>query len=347
MDLTKKTKKKQLKAYDLNGETFDKILTDYADCIKKLDNGKTFADYTSGYPQKHTIIYDGIKKLIILECNLEEYLIAEDKVYFENTINSLTHWKQCICYRRESQKERITKSTTGGTAWRIVKQNILNSGYSEEQFECQLNKFKAQYNSELTQLHYNYEQHDGDKIYKYENCVKYDINGAYAAALIEIFPKAEPYIKLLYTQRKLKPIYKQYINYFVGMLAVNGHRLTFNYIVQKVRKQMDETVDLCDGILLYANTDGFAIQNAKRKPKAVGKELGEFKVEYEGDIYTYAGTNYWIMQTGDKITGNCLWSARKFVDLRIGKAVKYTSKSLGFATIATDVQVIRREISIQ
>ncbi|MBR4123245.1 MAG: hypothetical protein IKT93_02360 [Clostridia bacterium] len=328
-----KQNKKQLKAYNLNAKAFDFLLTEYGDCIEIPTDD--FSNYTCGYRKSNTIIYDGCKKLVILECNLWELF---KKLGWYDTIYELTDWKQCICYKRESQTDLIEKSITGGMAYRTVYSN-LNKYYTDDEIEQRLNMFTADYDEELIQIHFNYTEEAG-KIEKWENCVKYDINGAYAAAIIEIFPKAEDYILNLYNKRKERPINKQYINYFIGMLARNGHRKTFNYVVQKIRKLMEETIDETDGILIYANTDGFAVSDPVGKPRKVGKELGDFKIEYQGDIYVYEGDNYWIMQCGDKITGNVLWQVRDQIDLRIGKAVKYNRVKRGHSYVAENVEVI-------
>ena len=152
--------------------------------------------------------------------------------------------------------------------------------------------------------------------------MKYDINGAYAKALCDIFPKAKTEIIKIYNERKTKPENKALINYFVGMLCKKNYRKTFNWIVQKVRKKVEEAITYTGGILLYANTDGYAVSAPDRIINTTSL-LGDFKLEYTGDIQIYSGKNYWVMQTGESITGTVLYQVRNKIDLRNGVVVDY------------------------
>ena len=319
-------KKKELPCYTLSAEAFEYILTEYP---LRIAIEPDLTDLQYGYQNRYWIYYNGRDKLICLTWEL----LKDD---------SIPSWKQCICIRKDSQKEPILKSITGGMAWRTMK-NKLSKYYTEKQFDERMKMFESEYDNKKNQLHYSYII-DDDKIHKYTDSIKYDINGAYAQAIIEIFPKAEKEILKLYEERKTNPINKAYINYFIGMFCRKGYRKTFNYVVQKIRRFMDETVEKCDGILLYANTDGFAVSSPKGKPDNVGRQLGQFKVEYEGDIYTYAGRNYWIIQCGDDIKGSCLWIARKQIDLRKGKVVNYMRRRTGLVYVAENIEYSEVEI---
>jgi hypothetical protein len=121
------------------------------------------------------------------------------------------------------------------------------------------------------------------------------------------------------------------------MFCVKGYRNTYNWIVQTVREKMEEEIADCDGFLLYANTDGFAIAEAKHNIET-SKVLGEFKLEYEGDMYIFLGTNYWIIQAGDDITGSCLYQARKYINLSEGKSVRYKRLKLTNSYTATNIE---------
>ena len=245
-----------------------------------------------------------------------------------------------------SQDIPLEKGITGGKAWKFMMQ-LLSKYYpnKDELDEC-FSKHVRKYNPDLTQWHENrVDDFDCNYIFKYENCRKYDINGAYASALIEIFPKAKEAILKLYSERKIRPINKDYINYFVGCFCCYGHRGTYNYIVQKIHKQMAQAMSHCDGKLLYANTDGFAITDYKNVLKT-SKTLGEFKLEYEGDIYIYTGENYWIMQQANdgKITGNLLHTARKHVNLMEGMVVKYDRIPGEHVVYARNIEQLKKEI---
>lgn len=327
------TKYKELASYKLNEETFDKVLETYK---HRIQVSQDLHDYLTGFQNRYWIFYNGFNTFICV-FNLVNDVLPDDYRKAEKP-----DWYQCIFTRNQQINEPIQRSISGGMAWKYVKGLILKH-YSEDEFNYRLHLFQANYDNAHNQLHYNYME-ESNVVHKYSNCVKYDINGAYANALIEIFPKASCEILKLYNERKKKPINKDYINFFVGMFCRTGHRKTYNYIVQKVRSLMDSTVDRCQGILLYANTDGFAVCQPKQAPTNVGKDLGQFKVEYEGDIYTYTGTNYWIMQCGDEIKGNCFYQVRNQIDLRKGEVVSYNRYSTGHVVYPCNIKLQHCEI---
>lgn len=317
---------KELKAYNLSAKKFDSLLEKYQEQI--LTVNENIIDYKCGSKCKETIYYDNYHQMIILE----KYLFEDS----EECGNARNNWIQCICYRKEDQTNvDIKQAITGGYAFKVMKCRIMKyAKYTEDTFNYRMNRFKADYSQTKNQLHFEYQQEVG-KIYKYRGCKKYDINGAYAKALTVIFPEAKDFIIQMYNERKRKPENKDLINYFVGMFCVKGYRKTYNWIVQNVRKQMEEAIDHCNGLLLYANTDGFAI-TCNENDLETSRELGKFKLEYEGDIYTYADKNYWVMQCGDKITGNALWSVRKHINLIDGETVTYDR-------ITTDLNIVFAE----
>ena len=204
---------------------------------------------------KNSIIFDGIKKVVIRESLL--FKLTDEKV-------ERNDWIQCICYKKHKQKKDVQDGISGGFAWRVMKAKIKKAGkYTEEQFDNKMKQFQAQYDAEKIQYHFQWDVDlEEETIYNYNNCRKYDINGAYAKALIDIFPEAKAEIVKLYEERKEKPENKDLINYFVGMFCVKGYRNTYNWIVQNTRQQMEEEIADCEGFLLYANTDGFAIASA-------------------------------------------------------------------------------------
>ena len=67
-------------------------------------------------------------------------------------------------------------------------------------------------------------------------------------------------------------------------------------------------------------------------------------MEYEGDIYTFTGTNYWIMQCGDEIKGNCFYQVRNQIDLRKGEIVSYNRYSTGYVVYPCDIKLQHCEI---
>lgn len=321
---------KELKVYNLSEEFFDRVLETYSEFVVKVED---FSKYTNGGSTfKSSIIFDGIKKIVIRESLL--FNLTDER-------EERNDWIQCICYKKHKQKKDVQDGISGGFAYRVMKAKIKKAGkYTEEQFDEKMKQFQAEYDEEKNQYHFQWDVDlEEETIYKYTNCRKYDINGAYAKALITIFPEAEKEIIKLYNERKEKPENKDLINYFVGMFCVKGYRETYNWIVQHVRKQMEEEIADCEGFLLYANTDGFAIASAEKEIKT-SKVLGEFKLEYEGDMYILLGTNYWIIQAGDDITGSCLYQARGLVDLRKGQAVRYKRKKLSQSYTVEHLQLL-------
>lgn len=318
-----------LKTLSLSDEAFDKILTTYAQYVIKVED---IAKYLHGNRCKASIYYDGAKKMVLTQASLKVIGYECDN-----------NWKQCICLRNPKQEESFRSGLAGGLAWRKMFA-LLKKFYSEDEINECFSKFTKPYDKNTNQLHFNYTPRNAEDVaHKFSNCFKYDINGAYAKALCDIFPRAKEAILKLYNERKKKPENKDLINYFVGMMCVKGYRETYNWIVQNVRKQMEETIEYLNGILLYANTDGFVIHAAVNQ-LTCSKALGDFKLEYQGDAYIYAGDNHWIIQCGDEVTGSCLCSVRKYINLREGKAVQY--KRIRNGHIFTAEELICKEVRI-
>lgn len=315
--------KKELKTFSLSDEAFDKILLEYNKYVIITDD---ISNYLYGARSKASIYYNGANKMVLTQKTLN---IIGYK--FDN------NWMQCICIRKSKQKEDFRPALNGGTAWkRLIA--IINKYYTDFEINECFCKFQSDYDNTKNQLHFNYIPHnESGIIHNFSDCFKYDINGAYAKALCDIFPKADKAIMKLYLERKIKPENKELINYFVGMMCVKGYRKTFNWIVQNVRKQMEDTINMVNGTLLYANTDGFAVY-APEKTLITSTALGDFKLEYHGEAQIYASTNYWVIQTGDEITGNALHSVRKHMDLRIGKVVEYSRKKIGSVYVADEIK---------
>ena len=318
-----------LKTFSLSDEAFNKILETCSDYVIEV---KDISKYLHGSLCKTSIFYDGSKKMVLLQKRLENIGKPCDN-----------NWKQCICIRNIKQEESWRDSINGGTAWtRMIK--LLKKKYTELEIEERFSLFTRPYDPRFNQLHINYLP--GNKagiVHEFPDCFKYDINGAYAKALCEIFPKAKSEILKLYNERKIKPENKELINYFVGMMCVKSYRETFNWIVQNVRKQMEETIEELNGVVLYANTDGFVI-HAAEKQLNYSTALGDFKLEYHGTAYIYASTNYWCIQCGDEITGTCLQCVRKQMNLAEGSVVDYRRKKEGCVMKAVDI--VERKVKV-
>lgn len=240
------------------------------------------------------------------------------------TIKNIEGWKTIRVVKKNAEalitSDSFEISIDGGYAFNLLRKLILNH-YTKEEFEKCLNSHIAEYNQANAQFHYIYGGKI-DNIYTFENTYKYDINSAHAAALIEIFPKAKDVIVKLYEERKIHPENKKILNYFVGYLCKVNHRKTYNWVVQRTTKILTDAIKLVGGKLLYANTDGFLVQNPKNLINA-SKTIGEFKLEYEGTSYFIQTRRYWAYQCGNDITGNCPVSARNRMDLSVGNYITY------------------------
>lgn len=259
--------KKQLQSYSVSEEKFDEILN-YGYKIKKVVDAKEFNKYKFGYKEITMIVYDGFKTMIVSECILNDHV---------TTTQDPTYWKQCIVHKDIAQSAPCTLDINGSTAYKVIKSLITNY-YTEEEYKEILGMYEAEEDEKYSQYHYQlYEEMN--KIIRYDNCYKWDINGAHNDAICEMFPRAANSIRHLYNTRKQHPENKKYINYYVGMLVPRGYRKTYNWIVQRTTKILFEGIERAGGLLLYANTDGFIVQN----PDVLlthSNKLGDFKLEY-------------------------------------------------------------------
>lgn len=299
--------------FDINESLFDTIINSMGDYVIKVDN---IENYFKGCHDKLNIYYDGNSCAVLQECLLR---------YFANDNEPVSDWKQCIIRKTPNQTNLIVKGVDGSRAWTYMSA-MLKKYYTSKEFDERLKMFQSDYDANKIQIHYQYMEDDTLNIVKFDDCVKYDINGAHNDALIEIFPKAKELLMMLYNRRKEIPIYKAYVNYFVGMLCRKGYRKTYNWIVQRTTAKLSSAIDFVGGELLYANTDGFMVSKPQNK-LSTSMNLGDFKLEYEGTSYIYSGDNYWcyqITKNGKKdITGNILYSVRDLIDLEKNTVVKY------------------------
>jgi hypothetical protein len=306
---------KQLPTYEVRDDIFDKILYELRYRVKQVSE-EFFGELIYGYKEKNVIYYE--------KCaDGNEYLICKESVlnYYTDQLPYCTSWKQCRIRKVINTKNTIQHTITGSYAYNML-MKILSDFYTKAEIDSILKNHSAVYDETLKQVHINVNACDKGKIYRFANCYKYDINGAHCAALVEMFPKAEKRLIKLYEERKIKPENKQLFNYAVGYLVKRGYRETYNWIVQRTTKKLNEAIKLTNGYLLYANTDGFIVQDPNNL--IVGtKTLDDFKEEYKGDVYFYLGNNYNLYQFGDEMTGSCRTTVRDKIDLRVGKVIEY------------------------
>ena len=323
----------ELKRVDVSEDLFNDVLVKYKEFVeiipKRSEHGEPcLEDYFKGYDNAKIIYYDGEEYLICLEYRL--------------TPSADTDWKQVIVRKDLGLKPgTIVPAITGKTAW-VRFNKMLSKYYTAAEIKDCLKSHKAKQNIELMQVHYDINTLDPMKVYRFSNVYKYDINGAHNEALCEIFPKAADEIRKMYEERKQKPINKSVVNYYCGMLMRSGYPGTYYWIIQRTTRKLLEAINYVtdnhsgNGRLIYANTDGFMIMNPDRKLKT-SKELGDFKLEYKGDVYVVTTDNYLLYQTGEEMFGRTLLEVRNKIDLRAGKFVTYDRTLIGNTYKATNI----------
>lgn len=284
----------------------------------------------------------GYKNYMNIYTNLDEYLICPTFRY--NYVCELLGHKDAILEKKCNIQLILRKDITiskpisvlcGRKCYNMIIK-VLSKYYSDDEIHSIFKEHSAKYNRDLIQFHYIIPIIDSEHTYKYNNVVKYDINKAHASAFIKMFPLAKSsLIELVNKGNYYKKkgdlektlYYKNLFNYSVGYLCKVGYRETYNYIVQNTTRLLFDTMDKCDGKLIYANTDSFAIQYPNNTI-ANSNELGEFKLECDNDIYFYRNGRYYIyeyLDTNGKVNkvGSCLKEVRDRISLRDGIVVDY------------------------
>lgn len=324
-----------LKRFDLDEESFEKIRYIFGGFFRTVSKNE-FESCYKGYADKD----------IIKHCEYidgEYFIITEKRLQYALGLErTARNWRQVICRKCQGQKNNIEESIDGSRAYAAM-MKLLRTVYTKNEIDECLRSHEAEYNKDLIQVHYT--SPSFGRIKRFKNCRKYDINGAHQAALIKIFPKAKEIITTLYLERKVKPINKKYINYFVGMLKRKGYEKTYNWIVQTVSKTLLSAIEATKGLLVYANTDGFIVTKYENIIPT-STNLGEFKLEYEGDVWVYQDKNYWCYQTSTgEITGSIRQSVRDQVRLMDNVVVHYDIKKEFYEHTSTEeVLNIEREI---
>ena len=305
-----------LPSYDCNEEIFNKI---FEICkVKYVDN---IADYCKPREDKWQVYADANTKDVIsiqaFDFSICSYLCGYGYVKSE------PRWKLVTLKLVQGQKEPYKKTVSGLYAYNYMLK-ILEKYYSKEEIEEILDSYTDEYSESLKQVHmfgglYNTPT-------RHENCFYYDLNSAYGYELMQVFPRAREAILKLYRERKDKPNNKLYLNYFIGFCKRRGKDGFYNHIVQAVSRKIKADMLYTKGQIIYANTDGFIVK-APKNILHVCHEIGEWKLEYQGDIWTYQDKNYccyqWF-QDGEKVfKGSVRVKVRENIDLSVGKVVHY------------------------
>lgn len=314
----------ELKLLELPEKDFNEILNLFPGKVQKVNN---IYDYFCGSPgNKKPIFTDGNEWIVC-----QEYIVD----YVSNCIEGCTTWKQ-IRVRKNVTLNKPQKTYNGSYCYNYI-MKIVKKYYSEDDIVDIMNKhsYEKTDSSDDKQFHYYYNCKQYE-ITKLKNCYKYDINGAHAFAVFNLFPKAKEDLQKLYNKKdeykakgnieesnKIKALF----NYFVGELCNKGYRNTYNYIIKKVTDVLVQVMKITDGQLVYANTDGFVVSNPK-KLLPPSNEIGMFKLEGSGDMYVYKDKNYWLLEyTNSKGSvehvGSCKLEVRKYISLANGDIVHY------------------------
>lgn len=313
-----------LKQVKINKATFIQILTDFDLYTEKVDN---LFDWNKGYKNKQ-IIYYTETQLICTESHLN-FINVLDKM---DTDDMYTPWKQVICELDVNQEEKIKSDITGTIATAICLKQLYKK-YEKQEVVDILKSYDTF--TGASQLHSSDPNADDFStsqfgLFKYNNCIGYDINGAHNYYLTKIFDRCD-YFQYAFDHRKEEPNYKKIVNYFVGDIKRRGYVGAYRWIVDQTTQQLDkmisETRDFEKSRMIYVNTDGFIIQHPSAKLN-ISDKLGEVKKEMEGTVYYYKDKNYYLYQYIDskgKVVkkGNMLMELRDQVDLFEGKVVHY------------------------
>lgn len=292
-----------LKCINVRDDIINEILYDYEVRVIKIQKleDKSYYEYR--------------KKIIYIEDTKE--IICPGYIINSRCNLNLKSYLQIKCTPSTNTTKICEDSIDGQTAWLYVLR-VLHKYYTDKEIEDKLWTYGDTKGSYLEQYHYT-AQNAQPGVRLIPSCVKYDINGAHADAICEMFPKAKDDLINLYHKSK------KYINLFVGMLKHKGYIGAYWYIVDRTTRTLFNAIDKVGGTLIYANTDGFCVQHPKNKLQT-SHELGDFKEEYKGTVYFFRNNKkspYFLYQFGKELKGNCMTEVRKDIDLSKGNIVYY------------------------
>lgn len=329
--------RKLLRLIEVNSIFYEEIINTFPSLLVPTERDiiNTYS-YGTGEDLNKNNIYFTDEFMIIQEYKFE---FIYEKLYHKKYFDKCTSWKQ-IRLRLNDTIDKPFKKNSGWFCYSYVRQNILRKEYTDEEIDDILNSHQKQKDESLKQFHYT--MNINNNVYKIKNCYKYDITKAHASEIIKLFPKCKDRILSLLKKaaeaKKRGDIekateYKDYINYFVGFLAyktkeqkdnneLGKYELTYNYIVQNITTKLFNAMNITGGMLVYSNTDSFCVQNPDNiLPEST--KIGEFKLEYQGDVYFYQDKNYFIYEFGKDKVGSCRKKVRDQIDLKNGKIVHY------------------------
>ena len=226
-----------LKCINVRDDIINKILYEYEARVIKIPKleDKSYYEYR--------------KKIIYIEDTKE--IICPSYIINSRCNMNLTSYLQVKCTPATNTTKIWEESIDGPRAWLQV-MKVLSKHYSDQEIKNKLWTYGDSKGNYLEQYHYT-AQNAQPGVRLIPLCVKYDINGAHADAICEMFPKAKPDLVALYIKSK------KYINLFVGMLKHKGYIGAYWYIVDRTTRILLKAIDYVGGTLIYANTDGFCV----------------------------------------------------------------------------------------
>ena len=325
--------------YQILDEIPEKYLNNVPDDDKNDEEG--IHNYYYGYKycpkgnmNKLIVTYGKIKGLdyMIIRKSWLYFKLKEYLPNYKELIGSTPSYIQCVVECRTNFPDIIQYQQNPTTLFHKFNKIIDKHYTQEEKDECyfshQLTEQEAKHQIHINQPE-NIYKINNYLVYKFNDCVKYDINGAHCDALCEIFPKAKNDILKLYEKRKKKgnEWIKAMFNMSVGYLNIpklkKKYGGTYWWIVNRTTEILNKAIDELGGTIIYANTDGVCVQHPKKLMEN-SKELGKFKLEYQGDVYYHRHVDYMIYEFGESKVGSCRLAARDYVNLKEGKVVNYT-----------------------
>ena len=337
---------KPLKRYQLDPETYNKVVQYFFN--NYFITEAEYKTFNHGTINKLDVYLDRKKSrfcssVMWLQEALEACNIKDVKI----THKYDTFHYQVLCELSGNCDSKIKCEYQPQQASKAVHKH-LNKYYTDVEIENCLKEFEKDFdvNKAKKQLHINItdtiteddvimdREYSAQKIHVYNNCYYYDINGAHCYILSQIFPKAKEYFEYLNKHKHDpgKEHYKAIPNYYVGLLgkADSKHKKTYLKIVNNVTEIVEKAIKECSGRIIYANTDGFIVQNPAKLLEHT-LELGGFKLEAQGNVYFYSGINYDLMQytkANGKIEkkGSLYNSLKKECDLYKGIVVDFDNK---------------------
>lgn len=343
--------KKSLPQVTVNDTTFYAILANCKHTVKC----DSVADKLCGYPDKHVVYYTSgtdSDTLIVKTLFLNE-------IIGESDYKTANMWHQTVCIRRHEQKEAcLVAEMTPIKAMSMVNAE-LQRHYTEKEIEDIYSNNEDDFGGDKNILHDNIITHgslEKNVIYKFKDCRYEDINSAYGSELSRFFPKAANKFNYWFEHRHdNNNKFKNLLNFFVGCLTQsvekykNGkptrdiHPKFRNRILNNITDKMNKRLnDIGSEGVLYLNTDGLIVQHPKHI-LPTSSNIGEFKLEAEGDVYMLWMDGGWLMQyTNTKgeveIKGSISKELRDKIDLSVGKAATFKWKTVGGNRIPTDIK---------